>query len=172
MNRWFHFRHLRLVHLAAIVALFAVAGLTGGAINTRAQADTWEGRYWNNRDLSGNPVLVRQHGSIYFDWGGGSPAPQVSPDNFSVQWTQTANLPASTYRFTATADDGMRVWVDNVLIIDAWYDSQVRTITADVFLGAGNHTIVVQYYEAGGVAVAMMTYVSLKIGRASCRERV
>ena len=161
MNRWFHFRHLRLIHLAAIVALFAVAGLTGSAINTRAQGDTWEGRYWNNRDLSGNPVLIRQHGSIYFDWGGGSPAPQVAPDNFSAQWTQTANLPASTYRFTATADDGMRVWVDNVLIIDAWYDSQVRTITADVFLGAGNHTIVVQYYEAGGVAVAMMSYVSL-----------
>ena len=161
MNSWFRFRRPRFVHLAAIIALLAVAALTGGALSTRAQGGAWEGRYWNNRDLSGNPVLVRQDANIDFDWGGGSPASQVFTDNFSAQWTQTANLPAGTYRFSATADDGMRVWVDNVLIIDAWYDSQVRTITADVFLGAGNHTIVVQYYEAGGVAVAKMNYVSL-----------
>ena len=161
MNRWFRFHRLRLAHVAAILVLLAVAVLTGSTLTLSAQGGAWEGRYWNNRDLSGNPVLIRQDASINFDWGGGSPAAQVYADNFSAQWTQTANLPAGTYRFSATADDGMRVWVDNVLIIDGWYDSQVRTITADVFLGAGNHTIVVQYYEAGGVAVAQMGYVSL-----------
>lgn len=46
---------------------------------------------------------------------------------------ETANLPGGTYRFTASTDDGMRVWIDNVMIIDAWFDSQVQTIMADVF---------------------------------------
>lgn len=161
MTRWFDSRPLRFAHVAAAVAILAVAMLTGSTLSLRAQGGAWEARYWNNRDLSGNPALVRQDASINFDWGGGSPATEVFTDNFSAQWTQTASLPAGTYRFSATADDGMRVWVDNVMIIDAWYDSQVRTITADVFLGAGNHTIVVQYYEAGGVAVAKMGYVAL-----------
>lgn len=161
MNTWFRFRQARFALLAVLLALFVIGALTTSTLNLGAQGGAWEGRYWNNRDLSGNPVLVRQDASINFDWGGGSPAPQVFTDNFSAQWTQTASLPAGTYRFSATADDGMRVWVDNVLIIDAWYDSQVRTITADVFLGAGNHTITVHYYEAGGVAVARMGYVAL-----------
>ncbi|HMT22464.1 MAG TPA: PA14 domain-containing protein, partial [Promineifilum sp.] len=143
------------------MSAFIVVALSSSSLNLSAQGGPWEGKYWNNRNLSGNPVLVRQDGSINFDWGDGSPAPQVYTDNFSVQWTQTANLPAGTYRFSATTDDGMRVWVDNVMIIDSWFDSQAHTVSADVYLGAGNHTIVVQYYEAGGVAVARMNYVQV-----------
>ena len=161
MNRWYRYGNLRLVLSALALAVFALVVLSSSSISLNAQGGAWEGRYWNNRDLSGNPVIIRQDASIDFDWGGGSPAAQVFTDNFSAQWTQTANLPAGTYRFTATMDDGMRIWVDNVLIIDSWLDSQVRTITADVFLGAGNHTIVVRYYEAGGMAVARLNYVSL-----------
>ena len=161
MNRWVRFRNMRFALMMAVLAVFVIAALTSSSLNLSAQGGAWEGKYWNNRDLSGNPVVVRQDGSINFDWGGGSPAAEVFPDNFSAQWTQTANLPAGTYRFSATTDDGMRVWVDNVMIIDSWFDSQVRTITADVYLGAGNHTITVRYYEAGGVAVAKMSYVAL-----------
>ncbi len=161
MNRWIHYGRLRSALIVAVLAVFVFAALTASSLNLSAQGGAWEGKYWNNRDLSGNPVLVRQDGSVNFDWGGGSPAAQVFADNFSAQWTQSANLPAGTYRFSATTDDGMRVWVDNVLVIDSWYDSQVHTITADVYLGAGNHTITVRYYEAGGLAVAKMSYVAL-----------
>jgi uncharacterized protein YraI len=158
MNRWLAYRNIRYSVIGLVLAVFVIVALSSSSMNLSAQGGAWEGRYWNNRDMSGDPVLIRQDASIDFDWGGGSPAPEVYTDNFSVRWTQTANLPAGTYRFTATADDGMRVKIDNVTIIDAWSDSQVRTITADVFLSAGNHTIVVEYYEAGGVAVAKMNY--------------
>jgi len=158
MDKLFKYHQLRLPIIGSVLAVFILIILTSSSLNLSAQGGAWEGRYWNNRDLSGNPILVRQDGSINFDWGAGSPAPEVQPDNFSARWTQTANIPAGTYRFSATADDGMRVKVDNVTVIDAWFDSQVRTITADVFLSAGNHTIVVEYYEAGGVAVAKMNY--------------
>lgn len=159
MNRWLAYGKVRFVVVATSIAVFIIAALSSSSLNLSAQGGAWEGKYWNNRNLSGNPTLVRQDGSINFDWGGGSPAPEINADNFSAQWTQTANLPAGTYRFSATTDDGMRVWVDNVMIIDSWYDSQAHTITADVYLGAGNHTVVVQYFEAGGVAVAKMGYV-------------
>lgn len=159
MYSWQTFRRYRFALLALLLSLFVFVTLSSSSLNLSAQGGAWAGQYWNNRNLSGTPALTRQDASINFDWGNGSPASEIFPDNFSAQWTQTANLPAGTYRFTATTDDGMRVWVDNVMIIDAWFDSQSHTITADVFLGAGNHTIVVQYYEAGGVAVAKMNYV-------------
>jgi len=161
MDRWHAFGRARFVLLALFLSVLAIATLSSSSMNLSAQGGAWEGKYWNNRNLSGAPVLTRQDASINFDWGAGSPASGIGADEFSAQWTQTANLPAGTYRFTATTDDGMRVWIDNVMIIDAWFDSQQHTITADVFLGAGNHTIVVQYYEAGGLAVAKMNYVLL-----------
>ncbi len=159
MDRWHVIGRARFVLVSSFLAVFILVALSSSSINLSAQGGAWEGKYWNTRNLSGSPVLVRQDAGINFDWGAGSPAPEVFTDNFSAQWTQTANLPAGTYRFSATTDDGMRVWVDNVLIIDSWFDSQVRTVTADVYLGAGNHTVTVQYYEAGGVAVAKMNYV-------------
>lgn len=158
MDRWFTYKKWRFLITGSALAIFVLVVLSSSSLNLSAQGGAWEGRYWNNRDLSGNPVLVRQDGAINFDWGAGSPAPEVAVDNFSARWTQTANLPAGTYRFSATADDGIRVFIDNVKVIDAWVDSQVRTITADVYLSAGNHTIVVEYYEAGGVAVAKLNY--------------
>lgn len=159
MYRWQAFRRYRFVLVALFLSLLVIISLSSSSLNLSAQGGAWEGKYWNNRNLSGSPALTRQDASINFDWGNGSPAVGISPDEFSAQWTQTANLPAGTYRFSATTDDGMRVWIDNVMIIDAWFDSQAHTITADVFLGAGNHTIVVHYYEAGGLAVAKMNYV-------------
>ncbi len=137
-----------------IIALLALVALTSSSMNLNAQEGNWQAEYWNNRDLSGAPVLVRQESSINYDWGTGSPAPGVNADNFSAQWTETTNVPEGTYRFTATMDDGMRVFVDDVVVIDQWFDGEARTVTADVFLGAGTHTVRVQYFEAGGLAVA------------------
>jgi hypothetical protein len=51
-------------------------------------------------------------------------------------------------------DDAMRVWIDGNLIIDSWTDSQEHTMTRDLNMSQGDHDIRVDYYEAGGVAVA------------------
>ncbi len=133
------------------------------ATTTRTQAADadWHARYWNNRNLSGEPVLQRYEAAIDNDWGQGYPAPGIDADNFSAKWTRTVEFPAGTYRFVATTDDGMRVWVDEVLLIDAWFDSQEHTVSADRTLGPGDHFIRVEYYEAGGDAVAQFSWVPL-----------
>jgi mannan endo-1,4-beta-mannosidase len=78
----------------------------------------WQATYWNNQTLSGSPALVRSETDINYDWGRASPAPSVNADRFSVRWTRYIDLTPETYRFTAAGDDGIRVWVDNVLIIN------------------------------------------------------
>lgn len=127
-------------------------------VPARASDADWHARYWNNRSLAGEPVLQRYEPEIDNDWGDGYPAPGVNADGFSAKWTRNVELPAGTYRFFATTDDGMRVWVDEVLLIDSWNDSQVHTVTADRTLGPGNHLFRVEYYEAGGDAVAQFSW--------------
>lgn len=137
-----------------LVSFFALWFLPG-APDAAAADEYWRARYFNNRNLSGSPVWERNEAEIDHDWGGGSPnAPIVNDDDFSVRWTRTVNLTGGNYRFFATMDDGMRVWIDDQLVIDNWTHSQQHTVTADRFLNGGDHHIRVEYFEAGGMAVA------------------
>ena len=80
--------------------------------------------YFDNQALTGTPVTERCETAVNYDWGGGGPSGAgVGPDNFSVRWVAT-RLFATTgsYTFTATADDGIRVYLDGTLVIDQWRD--------------------------------------------------
>lgn len=144
-----------------LLAVFLLAGL--GLADTSAADATWQATYWNNRTLSGNPVLVRQEAELNYDWGLGSPAPAVEKNDFSARWTRTVNFAGGNYQFRATADDGVRVWVDNTLIIDSWVDSEVRTLTGNVSLAAGDHVVKMEYYEGKVYAVAKLTWTSAPV---------
>jgi hypothetical protein len=118
----------------------------------------WKGEYWPNRDLSGSVALVRNdrgpNGTLGldFNWGSNAPASALPADNFSVRWTRKAEFEATTYRFHAVADDGVRLWVDGALLIDQWRDQEPREWTADRAMVAGKRPIVVEYYEHTGGA--------------------
>jgi hypothetical protein len=99
-------------------------------------------------------VLTRSDNAIDFDWGQSSPDFTVPSDLFSARWTRTKNYEAGTYRFSVTGDDGIRVLVDGVLVVDGWFYQPPTTYTADVALSEGQHTVVVEYFEYYGGAVA------------------
>jgi hypothetical protein len=66
------------------------------------------------------------------------------------------SLTSGRYRFSAHADDGVRVRVDGVLIIDEWHDSADELYQAEIDLAYGTHTLVVEYYEqTGGARVGL-----------------
>jgi glucose/arabinose dehydrogenase len=118
---------------------------------------TWNAQYFNNQALTGSPVLTRDDGAtLDFTWAG-SPGPGVNPDNFSVRWQKTGVYTASTYRFTAIADDGMRIWVDTTLVLDAWIDQAPTTYTFTTPITAGSHTVKVEFYDAAEGARAKVT---------------
>ena len=125
----------------------AIERVTGGAV--------WRAEYFDNRKLSGPSVLVRHDAAVDFDWEDGSPAEKVPADDFSVRWTRTLGFTAGAYRFYASCDDGVRVFVDGSLVVDAWRDQKLpNTRTGDIHLAAGQHTVVVEYYDHGGEASA------------------
>lgn len=112
----------------------------------------WRGEYYNNTDLSGAPALVRNDVNVSFNWSTGSPAANVAADNFSARWTRSQYFDGGTYRFHIFMDDGARLWVDNQLIIEAWYDGAAREVTGQIGLGSGLHNLRVEYYERSGEA--------------------
>jgi len=113
----------------------------------------WFGSYYNNRDLGGDPVLQRYDEAIDFDWGSGSPASQVNADGFSVRWLRTMRLDGGVYRVSATADDGVRIWVNDDLILDGWQSSTAdQLFTTEIHLGGGDYAIRVDYQENAGDA--------------------
>jgi hypothetical protein len=114
--------------------------------------NAWRGEYYNNPNLQGQSVMVRNDPSINFDWGYGSPAPNIPVDYFSVRWTRTLNFNGGMYRFSARADDGVRVWLDSTLLIDEWHAATPNTYLKDVNVAAGQHVVRVEYFEGVGTA--------------------
>jgi hypothetical protein len=124
----------------------------------------WVGRYFNAPDLSGALVLKRDDANIDFNWGFASPAPEVNPDNFSVDWTRTVNFPvAGTYVFTAEVDDGVRLYIDGnpTPVFDNFGSSGSRVIVGNRALSAGNHALELQYAERTGEARMKFTWSQL-----------
>ncbi|RLC83073.1 MAG: hypothetical protein DRI61_00375 [Chloroflexi bacterium] len=150
-------RHAKLLAtLPLVVITLGLLVIPAGAHNSPHSDPYWTGLYFNNPTLSGVPTVVRQDAKVDFDWGAGSPHPSIPADNFSVRWFRTVDLPGGRYRFFVTVDDGVRLWVDGVLLIDKWLEQAATTYSADIDLYSGRHLIVMEYYERYGVATAKL----------------
>lgn len=120
--------------------------------------DAFTGCYYNNLTLSGAPVFTRTDSQINFDWGAGSPAPSVTPGNFSVQWQGSFTFNDGVYGFTVATSDGMRIYIDGNLILNTWQDQPPFMFQARPTLTQGTHLITVAYYEHTGTATAHLTW--------------
>jgi hypothetical protein len=150
-------KELNLMFKRIALLIVAVLMMMVVAEGAQAQGGTdpfWQASYWDNRYLAGSPVLQRREYSINYNWGDDEPPGlDIDDDTFSARWVGFFSFTPATYRFTTVSDDGVRLWVDGELIIDAWNDHSLQTITADKELSAGQHQIVVEYYENEGGAV-------------------
>ncbi|MCG3128542.1 MAG: hypothetical protein CHACPFDD_03431 [Phycisphaerae bacterium] len=119
------------------------------------------GEYYNNIDLT-NLGLVRFDPQINFDWGTGSPDPSIGADTFSCRWTgRVRPLYSETYTFWTRSDDGIRLWVNEQLVIDNWTDHAPQFDSGTIALQAGRkYDLRMEQYENGGLAVAELYWES------------
>lgn len=61
-------------------------------------------------------------------------------------------LPESEYRIRVVADDGVRLYVDNQLVIDEWEKGAAREFTVALWLEKGEHEFMLEYFEFDGKA--------------------
>ena len=125
-------------------------------------SNVWKAEFFNNTDLSGSPVKTKEYDSINFDWGQGAPVDGVNADNFSIRFTREIDFVKGEYKFFATADDGVRVYVDGVLVIDEWNASgAAQPYKSDRLDLDGVTRVVVEYYDAA-VSAHLNVYNELK----------
>ena len=101
--------------------------------------------------------LERDDETLDFDWGDGSPGAGIAADRFVARWTKTVVLSAGVYRFSGGRDDGIRVYIDNVPVVDRWTFGNAD-YSVDKVVTGGPHELRVEYFEGGGGARAEFAY--------------
>jgi len=118
-----------------------------------------KGSYYNNVDFT-NLALERTDSQINFDWQLGSPDASIGDDTYSIRWEGDIEVPREgTYTFYLNSDDGVRLWVNNKLMVENW---TVHAPTEDIgmiHLEPGQrYSIRLDYYENLGGAVAQLSW--------------
>ncbi|HVY25116.1 MAG TPA: PA14 domain-containing protein [Polyangiaceae bacterium] len=132
------------------------------------------GEYFNQRDNNINIIPAnwtvtasRVDASVNFQWGNGAPGPAgIGVDNFSVRWSGFVTAPTTeAYTFYATGDDGVRLWVDGNLVVNAWWDQgPTEYASAAINLTKGVPvSIRMEYFEHGGGATAELRWSSASV---------
>jgi hypothetical protein len=119
------------------------------------------GAYFNNSDFTA-PVLTRTDNVINSNWGSGAPASSMGADTFSVRWTGFVEPRYSElYTFYTQSDDGVRLWVNDQLLINNWTLHGSTENRGQITLTAGQrYAVKMEYYENGGSAVAQLRWSS------------
>lgn len=98
--------------------------------------------YYNNVDVSGEPVVSRVDPQINFQWTLFGPTPEINYDFFSVEWNGWIQAPQTgTVSIGIDGNDGYRLYLNDDLILDTWNEQSYHTKMVPVTFKKG------QFYE-------------------------
>jgi len=127
-------------------------------ISTSGKTGLWA-EYFPNTKLEGKPVLTRLDKQVNFNWGYDAPHPALHrPDDrntFSARWTgKLLPLKSGEYKLGVIHNDGLRLYVDDRLLIDNWKKNRIVYKTASIGLKAGQtYSLKIEYFFDGGISV-------------------
>ncbi|MEL7530443.1 MAG: PQQ-dependent sugar dehydrogenase [Bacteroidota bacterium] len=119
--------------------------------------------------LSEAPAVVRVDSTLDFVWGESSPDNNVLPaDGFVVRWTGgLLPIVSDDYTFYLRSDDGARLWLDGINLIDEWKNHAPLEYRVTVPLEAGIlYPIRVEYFEAAQHAELSLSWSSSSLPKA------
>ena len=107
----------------------------------------------------------RVDAQIDFDWDTGAPLIDFPADEFGVRWEGVLEVPETdVYLMGIVSDDGARLWLDDVLILDDWRDSGRVTDRVRLELEKDHlYRVRVEYYERFGEAIIHWYWASQEI---------
>jgi hypothetical protein len=111
----------------------------------------WLGEYFANAILSGDPAYTRNEVRIEYDWAYGAP-PGLPANGFSVRWSGYWGFEVGTYTFFVSSDDGVRLWLDGVLLIDGWTEGAADRQAKVQVATEGQHEVRLEYFEESDLA--------------------
>ena len=133
-------------------------------INAYNYGTDWSGYVFPSDANPSIGVPVANIQGLNFDWGtgvpviNGSPVSGIPEDRFNAQFVSWQTFAGGTYTFFVSSDDGVRVYIDNELMLDKYVG---RTLTQDIFnasLTPGTHVLEVDYFEDTGEAALQVRW--------------
>lgn len=125
-------------------------------IQQATQPLRWDAAYFVTPGASSGTLIAQNEpdSTVYrldYNWGAGGPwgAPA---DNWSARWIGQFRFDAGNYTFYAQAEDGLRLSIDGLLVLNKWGDGYGEVRNRFVGIGAGEHTINVEYFDRLGNA--------------------
>jgi DNA-binding beta-propeller fold protein YncE/predicted Ser/Thr protein kinase len=112
------------------------------------------GDYYSDREL-GQLAVTRVDPVIDFRWSGGPAWPGGPSQSFSARWRGYLRVPKSgRYTLSVTSDDGMRLYLGDILVLANWTDHSETTDAVQLSLEEGHHALRLEYFQ--GVAQAVI----------------
>jgi len=137
-----------------------------------------KGEYFNKIDktvgsipTSWTVTATRTEASINNNYGTAAPGPAgIAATNWSARWTGSF-IPTKTeaYTFYTSTNDGARLWINGVLVIDKWLDQTATKeyASAAINLTAGTPALFrFEFYQGSGSSAAI-----LSVGSASLTKQ-
>lgn len=117
-------------------------------------ATDWQVRFFRSTDSSdirkgigGTPFLEQRMSRLDFQWY----RPRIAGiplEHWALEAAAIVDLPQGNYRLRTISDDGIRVWVDERLVIEGWRHRESTVDSAAV--SGGRHTLRVEYFQDDG----------------------
>jgi hypothetical protein len=118
-------------------------------------APPWQVTYYEGATTRGQPKYQQGDfaGTIQLNhtWANNSPVPGVIPnEGWNARWTGQFTFEGGNFTFRARSDDGVTVYLNDTRVIDAWRDGPQDVSKSFKSIGAGKHTVTVDFYDRFG----------------------
>jgi uncharacterized protein (DUF1800 family) len=108
-----------------------------------------------------NLFLTRVDPVIDFTFGGTNPPPNLSNGLYSVRWTgQLLPQYSETYYFDVKSDDGVKLWVNDQLLLTNWQSQNSEWTNSIALQGGTRYDLKLEYLQNGGSAQAHLNWYS------------
>ncbi|MGD1846976.1 MAG: PA14 domain-containing protein [Salibacteraceae bacterium] len=146
------------ISLAGLARTSELIGMP--AANPAAQGDGLRAFYYPGDAFTRKPQSTIDPTIDFETNGEEGPIRGIKGTNFQARWYGYLLAPDNgTYSITFTADDGVRFWVNDQLLIDAWYEQPATDYTVQLNLKSGNfYEIKAEYFQGEWDGVARLSW--------------
>jgi glucose/arabinose dehydrogenase len=123
------------------------------------------GQYYDGAlNFKGTPSATRIDSRLDFNWGYQAPVSNLNGDYFSIVWKGYLHTPTDNlYTFYLNSDDGIKLWIDDEVLVDNLQNAPEDELTVSKVLASGIHPIKIYYYEDAGAASISFSWSSSEL---------
>lgn len=125
--------------------------------NDQSEENGLYAEYYDDKYLEGEPQ-TRIDKVVDFEPVNQAPDPFTSARHISMRWTGYITPTVSgLFKIGVNSDDGIRLWLNDKLVIDSWYNRGATTDQVEIEMKADNkYSIKLEYFDNGGDAICQL----------------